>query len=121
MKFYDKDKLLHVALDRGYRSLDSIAKALSHVFDLTPKTVKNRLSNGNLSKEECEVIGSFFEMTMKEYYDVFMFGLFRENDQGRYICKVDEPYLHLHPQVSASRQPKRNRAESILEELDKIE
>lgn len=120
MKFYDSDKLLKVAIDRGYRSFDAIAKALARTFDASPKAVKNRLVYGNLSKEECEVIGSYFQMTMKEYYDVFMNGLFQEDMEGHYICTVKEPYLHLHPKVAESRTQKRKRkADEILEELEK--
>lgn len=119
MKFYDSDKLLKVAIDRGYRSFDAIAKALSKTFGLNPRAVRNRLTSGNLSKEECEVIGSYFQMTMVEYYDVFMSGLFQEDMEGHYICIVEEPYLHLHPKVAESRIPKRkSKTEEILEELE---
>lgn len=97
VKFYNKDKLMGVAKDRGYVTIRAIADGLAPIFGKKPNTIKANLSSGNLSKEECEVIGSFFGMTMKEYYDVFMNGLFREDMNGHYVCHVDQPYAHLHP------------------------
>lgn len=117
MRFYSKDKLMKVAVDRGYRTTKSIGDALSKMFGLSSKSVQNKIGNGNFTKEECEVVGSFFDMTMKEYYDVFMNGLFVEDQEGHYICKVDEPYLHLHPGTRQRRNVRQERVDQILEEI----
>lgn len=106
MKYYSKDKLLTVAKDRGYTSLRAIADALVPIFDKKSKTIQGNLSFGNLTKEECEVIGSYFEMTMKEYYDVFMNGLFQEDMNGHFVCHVDQMYQHLHPNFGAEMDRK---------------
>lgn len=121
MKYYDKEKMLMVARDRGYTTVKAIGDALMQYFGTSSKVVQNRISSGNLSKEECEVIGSYFQMTMKEYYDVFMNGLFQENDEGHYICYVEEPYLHLHPSIQKTHQKtKREKTDEILAELNEI-
>lgn len=122
MKFYDKEKMMKVARDRGYTSLRSIGDALKDSFGVSSKSVQNRISSGNLTKEECEVIGSYFGMTMKEYYDIFMNGLFIEDSEGHYVCYVDDPFRHLHP-ISTKPRPKtrREKVSEILAEIDDIE
>ena len=97
MSFYRKDKLLQVAGDRGYTTIRAIAAKLAPLFGVTREWVERKLKNGDLSAGECEVIGAYFEMTMREYYDVFMNGLFRVDEEGHWVAHIDSPYLHLHP------------------------
>ena len=121
--FFDKSKLEKVALTRGYYNLRAIADGLVPVFELSSKKIQNKLNSGRLTKEECEVIGAFFEMTMKEYYDVVMFGLFQEDREGHYRCKVDDIYRHLHPQPSVVSPVERSRImrERLAEEIQELE
>ena len=131
--FYSKEKLMIVASARGYMSLRTLGDALAPAFGVSGRSVQTKLSLGNLTLSECEVIGSHLEMSMKEYYDVFMNGLFSEDSQGHYIAKVkEEPYMWLHstadhiPEAPKSKQkPKKSSGKSkvktakeILEQLE---
>lgn len=134
MRFYSRDRLMLVARHRGYMTQKAVADGIAPIFGLTSATVSNKLSSGNLTKEECEVIGSYFEMSMKEYYDVFMNGLFIEDQEGHYVCHVENPYVHLHPEHVKRKQERSARltvnpahekkmqktAEDILKELENI-
>ena len=101
MSFYSKTNLMKVANARGYMSMKTLADALVKTFGVSSATIQNKFRYGTLTLAECEVVGSYLEMSMKEYYDVFMNGLFRVDQQGHYVCHVDNPYLHLHPSVAA--------------------
>lgn len=126
MSFFDKTKLLEVANSRGYYNIRAVCDGLAPLFETTSKRMQNKLERGKLSKEECEVIGSFFEMTMKEYYDVFMNGLFQVNRMGRYICHIDHLKEHMHPpepeEPPKRKPPKRKQQviEDIMRQLDEI-
>ena len=121
MKYYSFERLMKVAQHRGYVTSEAIALALCPLFGVSKRVVHNRLVSGRLSKEECEVIGSYFEMSMKEYYDVFMNGLFVEDQEGHYVCLVEEPYLHLHPNIKAGkRKSKAEKTQEILREIEDI-
>ena len=69
MGFFDKSVLEKVALSRGYYNMRAISDGLAPVFETTSKRMQGKLERGQLTKEECEVIGAYFEMTMKEYYN----------------------------------------------------
>lgn len=119
------DKLMQVVRHRGYVSEKAVEDALAPVFGMTPRSVKFRLEKGQLTKEECEVIGSYFEMTMKEYYDTFMSGLFVEDAEGHFVCHVDNPYLHMHPKNPTPEKKRRwmspeRRKQKLLEDIDKL-
>lgn len=123
MGYYRKEKLMEVVKDRGYQTQRAVADAIAPVFGIGRKTAMNKISYGKFTKEECEVIGSIFEMTMKEFYDVFMFGLFQEDREGHYRCKVDDIYRHLHPQPSVVSPVERSRImrERLAEEIQELE
>ena len=121
--YYRKEKLMEVVKDRGYQTQRAVADAIAPVFGITRRVAMNKIKSGKFTKEECEVIGSIFEMTMKEYYDVFMFGLFQEDREGHYRCKVDDIYRHLHPQPMTVSPVERARMmrERLSEEIEEIE
>ena len=127
MAFFDKDKLMKVAYDRGYYNLRAVGDGLAPVFETTSKRMQNKLERGKLTKEECEVIGSFFEMTMKEYYDVFMNGLFKIDSLGRYICHIDNMKEHMNPPEPEEEKPQKRKrmtklqqVEALLEEIQRM-
>lgn len=126
MSFYTIDKLMEVARHRGYVTVDAVASALAETFGMTKRRMKNRLMRGNFTKEECEVIGSYFEMTMKEYYDTFMRGLFVEDQEGHYICHIDNPEQHINSDGKNARYEYRHgaspkaRQKKFMEQLDKL-
>lgn len=114
MGYYRKEKLMEVVKDRGYQSQRAVAYAIAPVLGVSRSVAMSKIRSGKFTKEECEVIGSIFEMTMKEYYEVFMFGLFQEDKDGHYRCKVDDTYGHLHPQIA------RVMRERLTEEIEEI-
>ena len=125
MSFFRKDKLLQVAGDRGYTTIRAIEAKLAPLFGVTQEWVERKLKNGDLSAGECEVIGAYFEMTMREYYDVFLNGLFRENDEGHWVAHIDSPYLHLHPpkeqkKPTKARRKGKERTETILKDIESV-
>lgn len=123
MGLYRKEKLMEVVKDRGYETQRAVADAIAPIFKVSRTTAMNKISNGKFTKEECEVIGSMFEMTMKEYYDVFMYGLFQEDREGHYRCHIEEPYLHLHPIPMNMSPLEHARAKwgEIVDEINEIE
>ena len=86
-----------VALSRGYYNMRAISDGLAPVFETTSKRMQGKLERGQLTKEECEVIGAYFEMTMKEYYEVFMDGLFQPDAVGHYRCHIENLKEHMKP------------------------
>lgn len=118
--YYRKEKLMEVVKDRGYQTQRAVADAIAPVFGVSRLTAMNKISSGKLTKEECEVIGSIFEMTMKEFYDVFMFGLFQVDNEGHYRCHVDNHYMHLHP-IPTKKSPQSLMADKITEVLESID
>lgn len=124
MGFYSKDKLMEVVIHRGYRTVRAVADALAPLFEVAPSTMAKKIREGELSKEECEVIGSYFQMTMKEYYDVFMRGLFVEDIEGHYVCYIKEPYKHIHTTKKTKAHRKKSvrghRTDRLLEQIQNI-
>ena len=108
---------MEVVKDRGYQTQRAVADAIAPVFGVSRKVALNKISYGKQTKEEGEGIGSIFEMTMKEFYDVFMFGLFQVDNAGHYRCHIDEPYLYLHPQLYQSTPSPADRSAQKRKEL----
>lgn len=125
MSFYDKSKLMQVAGDRGYTTIRAIAAGVAPLFGVTQGWAERKLKTGDLNAGECEVIGAYFEMTMREYYDVFLNGLFRENDEGHWVAHIESPYLHLHPpkkqrkSTRTKKKPMENR-NRIMEDIESV-
>ena len=124
MGFFDKSKLRNVAESRGYYNDRAICDGLSQVLGLASGSIRAKIRNGTFTKEECEVIGSFFEMTMKEYYDVFMYGLFQLDGVGNYRCHIDNLRDHLKPPEKPEPKkpkPKKHKTrEELVAEIEKF-
>ena len=127
MGFFRKSVLEKVALSRGYYNMRAIADGLAPVFETTSKRMQGKLERGHLTKEECEVIGAYFEMTMKEYYEVFMDGLFQPDVMGHYRCHIENMKEHMNPPEDEEKPkkiykyPKRRREQVLAEIMDEIE
>ena len=128
MGFFRKSVLEKVALSRGYYNMRAISDGLAPVFETTSKRMQGKLERGQLTKEECEVIGAYFEMTMKEYYEVFMDGLFQPDVMGHYRCHIENMKEHMNPpedEEKPKKQDKRRRRKEqllaeIMDEIEKI-
>ena len=127
MGFFRKSVLEKVALSRGYYNMRAISDGLAPVFETTSKRMQNKLERGQLTKEECEVIGAYFEMTMKEYYEVFMDGLFQPDVMGHYRCHIENMKEHMNPpedeekpKNKGGRKSKEQALAEIMNEIEKI-
>ncbi len=58
------------------------------------ETAKMKVLYGTWSKEECEAVGSRLQMSMREYCDCFMKGLFMQDKVGHWIVHVDNELEH---------------------------
>lgn len=113
-----------VAKDRGYTTEEGIVFAIGKYLGLSRVTVKYALYTGRFSWEQILCIGSFFEMSPREFCDVFLSGFFIEDDLGHYKCHVDNVEMILHPPKTKDGVTKAMRAEAererILEDLENV-
>lgn len=117
-RYYTSEKLLEVTKHRGYNTIRAVANGLSKYFGIYPKSIEKKIITGHFSREEMIVIAAYFEMTPKEFCDVFLNGVFNENDLGHYTAHVESPYEFLHPPKGKSHSQKREeRRQANLEEI----
>lgn len=115
---YSQEKLMQMAKHRGYFTTHAIARTLSQNTGLSVATWENKLSSGHLSREEMIVIAAWFEMTPKEFCDVFLHGLFAENDLGHFEAHIDcSAYAFLHPPKKSQAQIRREKEQQKREEM----
>ena len=116
--YYSTDKLIEMAKHRGYYNLHAIAVGISQDTGLAVSTLQTKINSGHFSREEMIVIAAYFEMTPKEFCDVFLNGLFNENDLGHYIAHIDSAYAVLHQQdVGKKRNNKQKSREKMLKDI----
>ena len=123
--YYSSDKLIEVTKHRGYYTFGAVAKGLSQVMELKPSTLESKISSGHFSREEMIVIAAYFEMTPKEFCDVFLNGLFEENDLGHFEAHIDSAYAVLHPPKEKSnsqkwKEKKEAEREELLAQIDSL-
>lgn len=105
-------------------SARAIAFRLAPLLGMTEQSVKNKLKSGAFSMDETFVTGAFFQMSPEEYYEVFMGGLFRKNNVGRFVCCLDDVNNNLEPVNEKPRKKKPEKKEKkkhwkeILKELE---
>lgn len=87
---WDADKLKKVAEDRGYFTEAATIVVLSETLDLTAVSARMLLNNGKFTWSQCLAIGAVFEMTPKEFCDVFLNGYFNEVTDGVYKAHIDD-------------------------------
>ena len=86
----DVDKLKAVAHDRGFFTDIGIASIIAEALNITITSANTLIKSGKLSWGQFMVIGAVFEMTPKEFCDIFMSGYFREIADGVYKAHVDD-------------------------------
>lgn len=127
-RYYTSEKLIEVTKHRGYYNARSVAQGLSQIMGVTAKTMEAKISSGHFSREEMIVIASYFEMTPKEFCDVFLNGVFNEDELGHFIAHVDSPFELLHPPKAEPKERKDNRGrksreanlQDILSQIDSL-
>lgn len=87
---WDADKLMEIAKDRGYFTDYAVMAAVAEALNITLSGADKLLQSGKMSWGQCMVIGSIFEMTPKEYCDVFMSGYFKEVADGVFKAHVED-------------------------------
>ena len=87
---WDMAKLMQVAGDRGYFTELAVTAAVSEALNISIGGADKLLQSGKMSWGQCMVIGAVFEMTPKEFCDVFMSGYFVEVADGVFRAQVDD-------------------------------
>ncbi len=119
--YYSHEKLIEVTKHRGYYNTKSVAIAISQNIGLSVSTVTNKIHTGHFSREEMIVIAAYFEMTPKEFCDVFLNGLFNEDSLGHYIAHIDSAYAVLHNEKARPASQKKTKEAERDELLNIIE
>lgn len=111
---WDVERLMSVARDRGYFTEIAVTAAIAEALNITISGAKRMIQSGRLSWGQCMVIGALFEMTPKEFCDIFMSGYFREVADGVFKAQVDDvealldtPY-RAKPKDDEEGEPKQN-------------
>lgn len=87
---WDVEKLRHIARDRGYFTDLAMVGQIAEHLNITIASANNLISAGRLSWSQCIIVGAVFEMTPKEFCDVFLSGYFREVGSGVYRAYVED-------------------------------
>lgn len=87
---WDMEKLMQVAGDRGYFTELAVTAAIAEKLNISVGGADRLLQSGKMSWGQCMVIGAVFEMTPKEFCDVFMSGYFVEVADGVYRAQVED-------------------------------
>ena len=87
---WDIDTLMSVARDRGYFTEIAVIATIAEALNISVQGAKMMLTVGKLSWSQCIIIGAVFEMTPKEFCDVFLHGYFKEVADGVFKAQVDD-------------------------------
>lgn len=87
---WDIDTLMMIARDRGYFTELAVTATVAEVLNISVSGAEKLLKSGKLSWGQCMVIGGVFEMTPKEFCDVFLNGYFKEVADGVFRARVDD-------------------------------
>lgn len=87
---WDMEKLMQVTRDRGYFTELAVTASVAEALNISIGGADKLLQSGRMSWGQCMAIGAIFEMTPKEFCDVFMSGYFVEVADGVYRAKADD-------------------------------
>ena len=131
---YDYERLAKVAASRGYETESEIIHVLSKLFGISYRAAWSRFYDEVWVRfDESFAVASYFKMTPKEYADVFLADLFQEDDEGRFVCHVDnEMMAHRKERVSLASSERakrysekhkrkvRKRRKELLKEINRL-
>lgn len=119
---WDKKKFLQVCADRGYTHERTVVYAVAEQLNLARSTTQELLSTGRMRWEQILVIGAFFEMTPKEFCDVFLSGFFEETEQGHYRCSLEHKDWVLNPPKIRENPVEKKKLEAvkIIDLIDQV-
>ena len=92
---WDKDKFLLVARDRGYRTEEAVVNVVAEELATNYTKAVMMVEGGRFTWGQVLVLGAKFEMTPKEFCDIFMAGYFVDQF-GEYRASdanIDKAYL----------------------------
>ena len=87
---WDIERLMLIAKDRGFFTDIAVMAAISEALNITVHGTQKMLESGKLTWSQCIIIGSVFEMTPKEFCDVFLAGYFVEVADGVFRAHVED-------------------------------
>lgn len=98
--YWDVDKLMTVARDRGFYTEVALVASLAETLNISIGGASKLIETGKLTWSQCIIIGAVLEMTPKEFCDVFLSGYFKEVADGVFKAQIsddidnllDEPY-----------------------------
>lgn len=119
---WDKRTFFSVAADRGYSTEGGLIHGVGEQLGLARATVKEMLGTGRFRWEQILVLGSWLEMTPREFCDCFLKGFFIEDELGHFKCHLDSTLFVLHPPKTQDARQRRQEEERerIAEELEEF-
>lgn len=114
--YWDVDKLRQIAKDKGYYTEVALMAAIADTLNLTIASTRGLIESGKLSWGQCIILGSLFQMTPKEFCDVFLSGYFKEMADGVYRAYVENTDAVLDkPYQAKAREVTEENVEDIRE------
>lgn len=101
---WDVDKLKQIAKDRGYYTDVALSAIISERLGVSIIATNKLLNSGRLTWGQCIAIADLFEMTPKEFCDVFLDGVFKEVSDGVYKAHVDDVEALLQRPLAMARK-----------------
>lgn len=83
------DTLKHIARDRGYFTEEGLTYHLSQELELSYAETQKALKSGQLTFGQVLLIGSFFDMTPREFCDTFLRDYFKDS-YGGYTASIED-------------------------------
>lgn len=87
---WEAERLKHLARDRGYFTDAALVAAVGEALDISMLATSRLLNSGKFSWGQCVAIAGFFEMTPKEFCDIFLHGVFKETGDGVYKAQIGD-------------------------------
>ena len=87
---WDRKRLDTIARTRGFRTKEGVDYVVANELGITMRSATRIVNNGKMTWGQCILIGAMFEMTPKEFCDVFMYNYFKETPNGDFVAQISE-------------------------------
>lgn len=87
---WDRSRLDTIARTRGFRTKEGVDYAVANELGITMRSATRIINNGKMTWGQCILIGAMFEMTPKEFCDIFMYDYFKETPTGDFRAQISE-------------------------------
>lgn len=105
-KFFDKEKFMLIARDRGYLSDTSILAAIAKELELDLPRAKTLMNTGTFTWGQVMCLGAMLRMNVREFSEVFLSGYFEEY-YGEYIASYTNLEKRLMLKTGRDTLPKK--------------